>query len=63
MGSDDAVAKRIAQIYSAISKEMTVSSGDNSWFIKFHNISSRIRKCGALKKFTQSISTRLRNIL
>ena len=30
-------------MYSATSKEMTVSSGDNSWFIKFHNSSSDIR--------------------
>ena len=35
MGSDDAVAKRIAQIYSAISKQMTVSSGDFRGLLSF----------------------------
>jgi len=29
---------------------MTVTGGDNSWFIKFHNISSDIRKCETLIK-------------
>jgi len=42
-GSNNAVGKRIPQIYSAISKEMTLTSGDYSWFIKFHNRSSDIR--------------------
>ena len=37
-GSDNAAGKKIPQFYSAvISKKMTVTSGDNSWFIKFHN--------------------------
>jgi len=34
---------------------MAVSSGDNSWFNKFHSIFSGIRKCGALKKLTIKI--------
>jgi len=38
----------------SISKEMTVTSGDNSWFIKFHDISSGIRKCGALQTLSKS---------
>ena len=36
--SDNAAGKRIPQVYSAISKEMKVTSGDNSRFIKFHSI-------------------------
>jgi len=32
--SNSAVGKRILQVYGAISKQMTGTSGDNSWFIK-----------------------------
>ena len=50
MSSKNAVGKRTPQIYSATSTEMTVTSGDNSWFIKFRNISSDVKKCGSLTK-------------
>jgi len=48
-GEESNHGKRIPQIYSVVSKERTVTSGDNSWFSKFHDISSGTRKCGALK--------------
>jgi len=59
VGSNNAVEKGVSQIYSAISEEMTLMSGDNSLSIKFYDIFFSIRKCGALKKFTQSTLTRL----